>query len=93
MGNMASSPLQVCLLAAVAADGSRVTFPSDPLYQIGAVNPYNLNIPVQPAAVTYPNSSVEVAKIISCASQGGYKVQARSGGHIYGNYGAKKLFH
>ena len=93
MGNTASNPLQVCLLAAVAGDRSRVTFPSDPFYQIDAMHPYNLNIPVKPAAVTFPNSSVEIAKIVSCASQGGYKVQARSGGHSYGNYGAKKLSH
>ena len=91
MGDIASSPLQTCLLAAVAGDGSRVAFPSDPLYQTTTVHPYNLNIPVQPAAVTFPESSVEVARIVSCATQMGYKVQARSGGHSYGNYGAKTV--
>lgn len=88
MGNFSGSPLQWCLLAAVAGDRSRVAFPSDPLYQINAVHPYNLNIPVQPAAVTFPNSSTEIEKIVTCATQEGYKVQSRSGGHSYGNYGA-----
>jgi FAD/FMN-containing dehydrogenase len=87
MGNLASNPLQVCLLAAVAGDSSRVAFQSDPLYQIDAVHPYNLNIPVHPAAVTFPESLMEVENIVRCATQGGYKVQARSGGHSYGNYG------
>ena len=91
MGNTPSSPLQICLLAAMAGNRSRVAFPSDPFYQATAVHPYNLNIPVQPAAVTYPKISVEVAKIVSCATQMGYKVQARSGGHSYGNYGEETV--
>ena len=86
-----SSLLQICLLAAVAGDQSRVAFQSDPLYQISDVHPYNLNIPVQPAAVTFPKSSVEIENIVRCATQGGYKVQARGGGHSYGNYGAEIL--
>ena len=88
MVNLTSNPLQACLLAAVAGDFSRVAFPSDPLFQIDAVHPYNLNIPVQPAAVTFPESSTEIEKIVKCATQGNYKVQPRSGGHSYGNYGA-----
>jgi FAD/FMN-containing dehydrogenase len=92
MGNFGSSPLQTCLLAAVAGDASRVAFPSNPLYQIIAPRAYNLDFPVQPAAVTFPKSSVEVEKIVRCATQGGLKVQARGGGHSYGNYGARKSF-
>ena len=88
MGNLSSNPLQVCLLAAVAGDTTRVAFPSDPLFQVDAVHPYNLNIPVNPAAVTFPESSTEIESIVRCATQGGYKVQPRSGGHSYGNYGS-----
>ena len=91
MADVASSPLRTCLLAAVAGNRSRLAFPSDLLYQTTAVHPYNLNIPVQPAAVTFPSSSVEVAKIVSCAAQLGYKVQARSGGHSYANHGTKTV--
>jgi FAD/FMN-containing dehydrogenase len=92
MGNFASSPLQLCLLAAVAGDTTRVAFPSNPFYRIIAPQPYNLDFPVQPAAVTFPNSSVEIEKLVRCATQGGLKVQARSGGHSYGNYGAENTF-
>jgi len=82
-------PLQICLLAAVAGDASRVAFPSDPLYRVMAPQPYNLDFPVQPAAVTFPKSSLEIEGLVRCATQGGYKVQARSGGHSYGNHGAE----
>ncbi|KAJ5163979.1 FAD linked oxidase N-terminal [Penicillium coprophilum] len=51
------------------------------------VNRYNLNIPVTPAAMTFPTSSQQVAAIVKCAAEHGFPVQARSGGHSYGNYG------
>ena len=87
MGNTTSNPLRICLLAAVAGDTTRVAFPSDLLFQLNAVRPYNLNIPVKPAAVVFPESSREIENIVRCAAQGGYKVQPRGGGHSYGNYG------
>ena len=87
MVNLGSSPLQLCLLAAVAGDTSRVSYQTDPLYKITAPQPYNLDFPVQPAAVAFPKSSVEIEDLVRCAAQGGYKVQARGGGHSYGNYG------
>lgn len=87
MGNSHSSPAQSCLLSAVSNDSSLVAFPSQSFYQISAVKPYNLNIPVVPVAVTFPKSSEQIADIVKCAVDYGYKVQARSGGHSYGNYG------
>jgi hypothetical protein len=33
------------------------------------------------------SSSQQVADIVKCAAENGYPVQARSGGHSYGNYG------
>lgn len=77
--------LRGCLEHAVNGSGS-VAFPSDLFYQ-AEVNPYNLNIPVTPAAVTYPASSWQVAAVVKCAADNGYPVQAKSGGHSYGNYG------
>lgn len=77
---------RTCLQNAVAGGGS-VAFPDTLLYQQVVVNPYNLNIPVTPAAVTFPISSNQVAAIVKCAANNGYPVQARSGGHSYGNYG------
>ncbi|KAF4543435.1 Oxygen oxidoreductase covalent FAD-binding site [Lasiodiplodia theobromae] len=91
MGQQASSAaaatpdLKSCLTTAVGGDAN-VAFPSDLLYQITDVKPYNLDIPVTPAAVTYPDSAEQVAGIIACAAQYDHKVQARSGGHSYGNY-------
>lgn len=68
-------------------DIALVTFRGEPFYQMLAVKAYNLNIPITPAAVTFPKSSNQVAAIVKCASDRGYKVQAKCGGHSYGNYG------
>ncbi|KAJ6605849.1 hypothetical protein B0H10DRAFT_1957082 [Mycena sp. CBHHK59/15] len=57
------------------------------LNNLSDVKPYNTNIPVIPAAVTRPTTSAEVAQIVQCAVASAVKVQARSGGHSYGNYG------
>lgn len=77
---------KTCLRDAVAGGGS-VAFPDALLYQAVDVKPYNLNFPVTPAAVTFPTTSDQVAAIVKCAADNGYPVQARSGGHSYGNYG------
>lgn len=87
MGNSQSSPVQSCLLSAVGNNQSLVAFQNQPFYQISSVKPYNLNIPVSPVAVTFPETSQQVAEIVKCAVDHGYKVQAKSGGHSYGNYG------
>lgn len=78
--------LKSCLKYALTDSGS-VAFPGDLLYQLVDVNRYNLNIPVTPAAVTFPTSSQQVAAVVKCAADNGYPVQAKSGGHSYGNYG------
>jgi FAD/FMN-containing dehydrogenase len=70
-----------------------VAFPSDPFYQISDVKPYNLNIGVTPAAVSVPASAAQVAAIVKCAADRGYNVQAKSGGHSYGNYGTLEKVH
>ncbi|PSR83914.1 FAD binding domain-containing protein [Coniella lustricola] len=51
------------------------------------VKPYNLAVDVTPAAVIRPESTEEVAAIVQCAVKTGFKVQARSGGHSYANFG------
>ncbi|GFG11414.1 hypothetical protein IFM61392_06901 [Aspergillus lentulus] len=88
MGNTTSIAAgRDCLLSAVGGNHAHVAFQDQLLYQVTAVEPYNLNIPVTPAAVTYPQSAEEIAAVVQCASEYGYKVQARSGGHSFGNYG------
>ncbi|TFK68250.1 FAD-binding domain-containing protein [Pluteus cervinus] len=87
MGNSPSSPspLQTCLNTAFAS-GS-VAYPGDLLYQSLYVKPYNLEIPVVPAAVVRPSSTDQVAAAVRCAVASNIKVQPKSGGHSYANYG------
>ncbi|GAM43172.1 hypothetical protein TCE0_047r17763 [Talaromyces pinophilus] len=87
MGNTTSAVAQQCLLDAVGNDASLVAFPSALLYGSVDVNPYNLDYPVTPAAVTFPESADQVAAIVKCAVDADAKVQAKSGGHSYANYG------
>jgi FAD/FMN-containing dehydrogenase len=82
------SPLQVCLNNVFASNTGGVSYPQDFLYQFSDVKPYNTAISVTPAAVTRPKTADDVAKIVQCAATSSVKVQARSGGHSYGNYGA-----
>lgn len=85
MGNTASSSaVETCLKGAV---GNDVAFKNDPLYQLVHVKPYNLGISSVPAAVTYPRTADQVSKIVKCAVDNALKVQPRSGGHSYANYG------
>lgn len=81
-----SNNLKSCLHSALTGSGS-VAFAGDLLYQIAYVQRYNLNIPITPAAVTFPTSSQQVAAVVKCAADNGYHVQAKSGGHSFGNYG------
>ncbi len=91
MGNTQSNtPSGQCLLNAVGGNHNLVAFVGTPLYQDAYVKRWNLDIKVAPAAMTYPTTSDQVARIIKCANDANLKVQAKSGGHSYGNYG--KLF-
>ncbi|TQS32800.1 hypothetical protein Golomagni_06872, partial [Golovinomyces magnicellulatus] len=87
MGNQPSTPLQTCLNAVCDGRTSCVAYPDAPLYQAAWVKPYNLEVPVAPIAVIRPNTADEVAKSIQCAIDAGIKVQAKSGGHSYANFG------
>lgn len=75
-----------CFAAALKGNYSALVLPSSADYD-ESVTPLNLNIPIAPAAVTYPSSADEVAGVVKCAAQSGLKVQAKGGGHSYGNYG------
>ncbi|CAK5273813.1 unnamed protein product [Mycena citricolor] len=81
------SSLQTCLSTAFALNPHDVSFPQELFYQFLYVKPYNTRIHVVPAAVTRPTTSAQVAQIVKCAVASSVKVQARSGGHSYGNYG------
>jgi FAD/FMN-containing dehydrogenase len=85
MGNQQSSTVHDCLTSVVGP--GNLALPNKPFFQITDVKPYNLDIQVSPIAVTYPSSNEEVAGIVKCAVENNAKVQARSGGHSYGNFG------
>ncbi|KAJ6580992.1 hypothetical protein B0H19DRAFT_1017535 [Mycena capillaripes] len=93
MGLLLSAPsqpgsaLQLCLNNVFASNKGGVSYPQDLLYQFLDVKPYNTDIPVTPAAVTRPTTAEDVAQIVQCAVASAVKVQPRSGGHSYGNYG------
>lgn len=52
---------------------------------------YNFDYPSTPKAIVYPETVDQVAATVKCATEHGVKVQARSGGHSYGNYGEFSL--
>lgn len=83
MGQKPSSPLVTCLDNVCDGRSSCVSYPNNPLYQIQWVKPYNLDIPVEPIAVTRPSTTEDVAGFVKCASDNGVKVQPKSGGHSY----------
>lgn len=75
-----------CLMAAVSNNSALLSFKGDPFFTT-QVPVYNLNLPVVPIAITYPDTKEQVAEVVACATKFGHKVQAYSGGHSYGNYG------
>lgn len=87
MGNKQSSPLHRCLDSVCTGHLDCVAFPGNVLYDALWVRPYNLDAPVTPAAVVRPSTSLMVSRAVKCAVQHGAFVQARSGGHSYGNFG------
>ncbi|KAI2465304.1 Glucooligosaccharide oxidase [Annulohypoxylon bovei var. microspora] len=87
MGQTPSTPLSDCLNAVCNGRDNCVAYPDNPLYQISWVNRYNLDIPVAPVAVTRPNTAQDVSDFIKCAVANNVKVQPKSGGHSYANFG------
>ncbi|KAJ7035579.1 hypothetical protein C8F04DRAFT_511931 [Mycena alexandri] len=85
--SQAGSPLQLCLNNVFASSTGSVAYPQSVFYQLADVHIYNQAYPITPAAVTKPATSQDISKIVQCASASGVKVQPRSGGHSYANYG------
>ncbi|TAQ90048.1 hypothetical protein B7494_g1626 [Chlorociboria aeruginascens] len=93
MGNssstsVAGTSIGQCLARAVGGNPELVAFSDKAFYQLENVKRWNLQVEVTPIAVTYPETSAHIAEIIRCASAEGIKVQPKSGGHSYGNYGS-----
>ncbi|KAF2168438.1 Glucooligosaccharide oxidase [Zasmidium cellare ATCC 36951] len=85
--DQARGPFQQCIAQALSGDSGRFAFPTDLLFDLTDLHLYNLDHPLTPAAITYPNNVQEVSSIVVCASQYGVAVQGRSGGHSYDNNG------
>ncbi|KAG8169114.1 hypothetical protein KVR01_001863 [Diaporthe batatas] len=88
----ALASLKDCLTDVCAGRSDCVAFADNRLdifntYQSNWVKPYNLAVEVTPDAVIRPKSSEEVAAIVKCAADNDFKVQAKSGGHSYANFG------
>jgi hypothetical protein len=81
MGNGQSAQLRGCLDAVCAGRDGCVAYPDTPFYQIAWVKPYNLHLPVEPAAVLRPDTAEDIATAVVCAADNGVHVQAKSGGH------------
>ncbi|KAK4638794.1 hypothetical protein QC761_704440 [Podospora bellae-mahoneyi] len=82
-----TSALQQCIQGVANNRANFAAFAGSPLYQIQWVKPYNLDVSVEPAAVVRPETAQDISDIIKCANANGVKVQAKSGGHSYQNYG------
>lgn len=93
MGNFPSAATRSCLISAVGGVSRNVAWQGELLYQLANVKTYNLEFPVAPIAVTYPETSQQAAEVVRCAVEAGHAVQARSGGHSYGNYGMERTNH
>ncbi|KAI0128278.1 hypothetical protein BJ170DRAFT_682074 [Xylariales sp. AK1849] len=87
MGQGSSTPLADCLNTVCNGRSDCVAYPDNPLYQLSWVNRYNLDIEVTPVAVTRPDTADDVSGFIKCAVSNSVKVQAKSGGHSYANFG------
>ncbi|KAI0455459.1 hypothetical protein F5B21DRAFT_513956 [Xylaria acuta] len=87
MGQSPSNPLAACLNTVCNGRSDCVAYPDDPLYQISWVNRYNLDLSVTPIAVTRPETAQDVSGFVKCAATNNVKVQPKSGGHSYANYG------
>lgn len=85
MGNQQSSGIERCLNDVCAGRSNCVGFPSNPLYQLTWVKPYNLDsaASVKPVAVVRPSTAQDVSGVVKCAAANNMKVQAKSGGHSY----------
>ncbi|KAJ4053397.1 hypothetical protein NW761_004828 [Fusarium oxysporum] len=85
-GAASSTPpsLRECLDGAGIQD---YAFPSHPLYSLLKVKRWNLDIDVTPVVVMVPETAEQIAAIVASAQERGLKVQPKSGGHSFGNYG------
>lgn len=82
-----SKALKDCIVKALDGRSGRVAFSDKFLFDFLDVKRYNLAYNTKPLAITYPENAEEVSGVVKCAAEADVFVQARSGGHSFGNYG------
>lgn len=82
-----SQALKDCIVKALDGKSSRAAFSNKFLFDLLDVKRYNLAYNTAPIAVTYPETAQQVSGVVKCAAAANVFVQARSGGHSFGNYG------
>jgi hypothetical protein len=80
--------LREALLRAVSGIRRCVVFPEQSGYRAANVG-CNLEVSIKPTAITFPQKLEHIQNIVKVASRFSLHVQARSGGHSYGNYGRR----
>ncbi|KAM0256104.1 hypothetical protein ACHAQJ_005191 [Trichoderma viride] len=83
--NSTLSPIETCISAVCNGRLECYHMPKSNLDQSWN-KLYNLALHQYPQIIIRPNDASEVSQAVKCASENGYKVQARSGGHSYGNF-------
>lgn len=79
--------LQKCVLDVVGGNRALIATPSTPLYKFNHVRPYNLEFDdIEPLGIVYPETVEQVSGIMKCAAEADVKVQARGGGHGFGDH-------
>ncbi|KAL7943359.1 hypothetical protein V8C42DRAFT_328846 [Trichoderma barbatum] len=84
-GNSTLSALETCIQGVCNGRFECYHLPTSSA-DVAWIKPYNLDLPRYPKMVVRPNNATEVAGAVKCANQYGFQVQARSGGHSYGNF-------
>ncbi|KAL7791547.1 hypothetical protein V8C37DRAFT_416710 [Trichoderma ceciliae] len=83
--NSTLSPIETCIVAVCNGRSECYHMPQSNLDQSWN-KLYNLALSQYPQIVIRPNTAAEVSQAVKCANENDYKVQARSGGHSYGNF-------
>ena len=86
-GTELTAELQRDLIHALGGDVSLIAFPWQRKYRSVVDKRCNLALPTpRPAAITFPKHVRQIREIVKTAARHGLAIQARSGGHSYGNH-------
>lgn len=81
------SAFEKAVASALGNNSDLYAFPSSPSYLKDSVKIYNLDIPTTPLAVVFPKTVSQISALVKLAAANNLKVQGKSGGHSYANFG------